>query len=83
MRYLILLKLRGKLSREAAGRLKDYVMDQKGYKTIDFHWLIGPYDAAWIVETGEMENLARKLAELQEAFETTTMVALPLEILAP
>ena len=83
MRYLVLLKLRGKLSGEVADRLKNDVRDQKGYKTVDFYWLMGPYDAAWIVETGETDNLARKIGELQDVFETTTMVTLPFELLAP
>ena len=83
MQYLVLLKLRGKLDRDAAEHLKNHVRDEKGYKTIGFYWLIGPYDAAWLLETDQVDNLAKKLSELQDTFETTTMVALPLSVLAP
>ena len=52
-------------------------------KTIDFYWLFGPFDGVWIVETDDVGNLARKMAELQDYFETTTMPALSFDTLVP
>lgn len=73
--------MRRKMTDEFKKQLKTVVKEGKGFKTIDFYWLLGPYDAAWLVESENIDNLTRSLVELQDFFETTTMLTIPFETL--
>lgn len=80
MHFIVLIRLRRKLTKEITSKVDKIIKEQpSGFKIHSIFWTLGRYDVVWHAEALNEKAVMAVLLQLGEDIATETLVAVPRE----